>query len=679
MKVLFNTYPMAFHTPGGGEIQLLQYKKFLSETGVKVKLLDIWNPHFRDYDVVHFFSCMSGSLHFCAFIKKIGLPLLVSPNLWITEEHKHLYPHEEIRTQFILADKVIGNSDSECDLLAQVFNMPREKFVTVYNGVDELFFESVSPNIFREHFGIYGPFILNVANLEPRKNQLQLAKAIKDFPNLTLVIIGYERDIEYAQQCFVEGGDQLRYLGALPHDSELLRSAFAACELFVLPSTLETPGLAALEAAAVGAKVVVTSEGSAKEYFGEGAVYVDNSDVQNIVQGIQVALSEPHNLLTSLCMRANFTWQHVIKNLAEVYRCVKSNDIEAVSSSGFFQIEKDAHNLFAWTKKQVIFKYSNGVLSFNWRSVEGAEVDVIVDGLYDSTFVVGAEWQLFNFQITSLMNKNVSEICLEVRGNNEHSKSNPLGLGVAIKDVGWRESSGELFKPKDIVARGFYPVEKSDHGLFVWSRLNAKLFCKEGHLSFNWRSVEGAEVDVIVDGLYDSTFVVGAEWQLFNFQITSLMNKNVSEICLEVRGNNEHSKSNPLGLGVAIKDVGWRESSGELFKPKDIVARGFYPVEKSDHGLFVWSRLNAKLFCKEGHLSFNWRSVEGAEVDVIVDGVIVHQGIFVDVNWTPFNLSIKSPMNANESTIELVITTSFGNVTGDMRELGVAIRDVSFN
>ena len=78
---------MAFHPPGGGEIQLLAYKKHLPALGVEVTLLDPWNPHFLEHDVVHFFSCIGGSSHFCAFIKKLGLPLVVSSSLWLTEQN----------------------------------------------------------------------------------------------------------------------------------------------------------------------------------------------------------------------------------------------------------------------------------------------------------------------------------------------------------------------------------------------------------------------------------------------------------------------------------------------------------------------------------------------------------------------------------------------------------------
>ena len=140
MKILFNTYPMAFHTPGGGEIQLSSYQKYLSEHDISVGLFDQWNPSFFDFDLVHFFSCISGSLPFCAFVKSLGIPLIISPNLWITKKTKHLYPVEEIRNQLLQSNRIVVNSDMEADVLCEVFNLPRDWFTTIYNAVDNLFF-----------------------------------------------------------------------------------------------------------------------------------------------------------------------------------------------------------------------------------------------------------------------------------------------------------------------------------------------------------------------------------------------------------------------------------------------------------------------------------------------------------------------------------------------------------
>jgi hypothetical protein len=68
---------------------------------------------------------------------------------------------------------------------------------------------------------------------------------MKSFPELKLVLIGHQRDPEYTKACFAEGAGQVIYAGTVAHDSPLLRSAYAACEGFVVPSTLESPRLEA--------------------------------------------------------------------------------------------------------------------------------------------------------------------------------------------------------------------------------------------------------------------------------------------------------------------------------------------------------------------------------------------------------------------------------------------------
>ncbi|WP_310630237.1 glycosyltransferase [Paraburkholderia sp.] len=322
MKVLFATYPMAFHTPGGGEIQLLAYKKHLPSHGVDVTLFNPWEPRFKEHDVVHFFSCVGGSVHFCNFVKQLGLPLVVSSSLWVTEETRHLYPIGEIAHQFSLADRVIANSDIECETLASVLGLPREKFVTVYNGVEEAFYSPVSASLFRDHFDIRYPFVLNVGNIEPRKNQLALIRAMKAMPERKLVLIGHQRDPDYARACFEEGGEQVQYLGSLPHESPLLRSAYAAADAFCLPSTLETPGLAALEAHAAGCPAAVTSVGSTREYFGDAVAYLDPSNVDSITEAVRRATQSTPNSSTATrsAQTHQFQWQSVLSQLVTTYR-----------------------------------------------------------------------------------------------------------------------------------------------------------------------------------------------------------------------------------------------------------------------------------------------------------------------------------------------------------------------
>ncbi|MBU3574773.1 glycosyltransferase [Polynucleobacter sp. UK-Mo-2m-Kol15] len=320
MNILFATYPMAFHTPGGGEVQLQAYLKHLPVHGVNVELFNQWDPQFKRFDLVHFFSCVGGSVHFCNFVKQLGLPLVISSSLWITEDTKHLYPISEIAQQLSLADAVIANSNLECDSLASVLQLPREKFFTVLNGVDDEFYERVTPELFRIHFNISTQFVLNVGNIEPRKNQLNLIRAMKLVPDMKLVLIGHARDENYLNLCIEEGGNQVIYLGPLPHDSDLLKSAYSACTIFCLPSTLETPGLAALEAHAVGVPIAITEVGPTAEYFAESAKYLNPMDIDDIANKILEILNAGKKIPDNIDKFHKYSWGVIAGDLIPIYQ-----------------------------------------------------------------------------------------------------------------------------------------------------------------------------------------------------------------------------------------------------------------------------------------------------------------------------------------------------------------------
>lgn len=296
-------------------MQLLAYKKYLPEFGVDVALLDPWNPRFLDHDIVHFFSCIGGSVHFCSYVKQLGMPLFVSSSLWLTYKNSHEYPIDEIRLQLSVADRVITNSKAESKSVAGVLGLDVERFLAVPNGIDPLFLTHAAGENTRGSHGF--PYILNVANVEPRKNQLLLAEAIKALPRHKLVLAGNVRDSNYFDEVMRNGGEQVVYAGAVQPNSEALIQLYRNCDVFALPSTLETPGLAALEAYALGKPLVLTSEGCTKEYFGDEALYVDPSNAEQLAVALraQLSLQKPKSR-----KQVVLSWQEVASKLAEAYQ-----------------------------------------------------------------------------------------------------------------------------------------------------------------------------------------------------------------------------------------------------------------------------------------------------------------------------------------------------------------------
>jgi glycosyltransferase involved in cell wall biosynthesis len=218
-----------------------------------------------------------------------------------------------------ISDILMPNSESEAKQLEGFFRVPRSKITIIPNGVDSAF-AGAKPGPFIEKYGIRD-FVLCVGRIEPRKNQLGMIKALSG-TRIPFVIIGdaVKTYPEYYQACRKEAGDNIHFLGGIPHDSELLRSAYAACSAFLLASWLETPGLAALEAALAGAKIVITREGATREYFQEFAAYVDPSNIIDIRQKVLATIEKPQSDALQAHILKNFLWVHTAQKIIRVYR-----------------------------------------------------------------------------------------------------------------------------------------------------------------------------------------------------------------------------------------------------------------------------------------------------------------------------------------------------------------------
>lgn len=315
MKVIFNTYPTAFQCPGGGEIQLRKSMQALQKRDVETIEFNPWKTVLSETDIVHYFSVQGGSMNFCNYVHNQGIPLVLSPIIWLGDTPE-IYPVAEINALLDIADVICPNSNAEASQLSEYFNIPPEKFYVTHNGIDKIFTEHIDGQLFKHEYNIDSPFILCVGNIEPRKNQLNLIKAVNKL-GLTLVLIGNIRDQEYYNQCMSISTDKIKYIGTLEHHSPLLRSAYNACDLFALPSTLETPGLAALEAAAAGSKILITKTGCTEEYFTSNALYTDD-DPSSIEKNILLALSS--DTIPDATFARDLFWDNTAGELINAYQ-----------------------------------------------------------------------------------------------------------------------------------------------------------------------------------------------------------------------------------------------------------------------------------------------------------------------------------------------------------------------
>jgi glycosyltransferase involved in cell wall biosynthesis len=339
MKVVVAGYQAVSILHGGPSTQIRNTAKFLPRYGTEVALFDPWTPLRKgDCDIVHIFAANIGTYHLAREIHALGIPLVVSSITY--SRHAPAFVAFALKVERTIARlapgiwfdytmtadvcgwaaRVLPNTGAEGDLLADGLGITRSKISVIPNGVDERFYTADASPFVRK-YGI-SDFILNVGHTgHARKNVLALIRALTGIDR-PAVIIGRFIAGRYGDACREEAARNRNILliDGLDNSSELLASAYAACDTFVLPSQFETPGIAALEAGLAGAKVVITPHGGTKEYFGDMAEYVDPGSVGSIRVGIRSALAKPKTFALREHIRRNFLWQKVAEKTAGEYR-----------------------------------------------------------------------------------------------------------------------------------------------------------------------------------------------------------------------------------------------------------------------------------------------------------------------------------------------------------------------
>jgi len=344
MNILFATSQATSLVRGGVLTQVLQTKEALEKLGVKVTLFDMWKDiDIREYDLVHIFSANFATYHLARAFKVKGIPIIISP-IFFTRRSKRLVKGVIAIDKFInrisrgfwtdygliaemchWAKAVTPNTKEEATLFQQAFSVPKERIDIIPNGVEERFAHA-SPDLFVKQYGMKD-FILSVGHIGPqRKNVLRLIKALEkiDHPS---AIIGRIENTPSGIACIerAKRNPRLLILDSIPHNSMLLASAYAACDVFVLPSQFETPGIAALEAAVAGAKIVITPIGGTKEYFSGDAIYVNPYSVKDIANGIKTALQKDKSSNLKERIMNQYSWKKVAEKAKLVYENVLNN------------------------------------------------------------------------------------------------------------------------------------------------------------------------------------------------------------------------------------------------------------------------------------------------------------------------------------------------------------------
>jgi glycosyltransferase involved in cell wall biosynthesis len=344
MRVSFITHDGVTLHRGGPFVKIINTKTSLEQLGVTVKYFNLWDvaKELRECDLVHFFAANLAVYSLARNLKIEKAKFVVNPIFYTRHSAATVRMISTIDklTRKVMrgvwwdwgftrdicewAEMVLPNTTAEGEIIAQGLGIPKEKIKVIHNGVSKEFLDA-DPELFKKEFGLEN-FILTVGHMGPdRKNVLRLVRALSQIDH-PAVFIGRKMHMGETPQILKEAqqNKNLLILDALPSHSPLLASAYAACDVFALPSKFETPGRAALEAALAGAKVIITPHGGTYDYFKNWAEYVDPYSVDSIRRGIEKALNMPKNLALRQHIKNNFTWEKIALDTLEVYKRVLS-------------------------------------------------------------------------------------------------------------------------------------------------------------------------------------------------------------------------------------------------------------------------------------------------------------------------------------------------------------------
>ncbi|WP_428236857.1 glycosyltransferase family 4 protein [Gracilimonas sp.] len=334
--------PMSIAAVNGGlRTQALMTTKHITSFGVEPKLISPWDDmKAMNLDLVHVFGASIENVGIVDQVKAMGLPLALSPVFFSNRKAafiKRALKMERlssafgsgIRSDFSVktelcskSDLVLPNTSAEADLIRDGFSIPESQIQIIPNGVEQKFAEA-RPQLFIDTYGLKD-FVLFAGQAgAKRKNVIKLLEVAPDLDAPVVIIGSFYKD-EYGEKCRIlaaEAGN-VTLIETLDHDSELLASAYAASSVFVLPSQFETPGIAAMEAALAGSRIVITEKGGTKDYFDGYAEFVNPDSSKSILNGIKEALKRESSDILKNHILENYTWQRVAELTANQYKRV---------------------------------------------------------------------------------------------------------------------------------------------------------------------------------------------------------------------------------------------------------------------------------------------------------------------------------------------------------------------
>ena len=231
------------------------------------------------------------------------------------------------------AARVLTPSEFSRRAILEHYDLAEEKVVVVPNAVSSAFRpveRETAGAAIKQKFGLRGPFVLTIGDLQPRKNHLGLLRAFEEVlhthPHLPHLLVFVGKETWYSKELHRAAArsavaDRVHFTGFV-EDSDLLYF-YGACDLFVFPSFYEGFGLPILEAMACGRAVACSSLSAMPEVADAAAIFFDPHSTSGMARAIADVLLDPELRVRLERLGAHratlFSWERAAKHTLNVY------------------------------------------------------------------------------------------------------------------------------------------------------------------------------------------------------------------------------------------------------------------------------------------------------------------------------------------------------------------------
>ncbi|MEV5839889.1 MSMEG_0565 family glycosyltransferase [Nocardia sp. NPDC052112] len=276
-----------------------------------------------DYDVVHAQDCISANAVGHCIRTIHHLDQFTTPELAACHERAIVLPYARICVSAAVAEEVRTGWGFEPTVIPNGVEYERFAQATGTGAI-----QSARRADWRERFG---PYVLAVGGIEPRKGSLDLLEAFAVFargaPEHQLVIAGGETLFDYRayrsefDARATELGIDPVVLGTVEHTD--LPALVAAASVLPFLSTKEGFGLAAMEALAAGTPVVARDLPVLREVFADAVEYA--STPETMAEAMTSAIvPDTARRDRGRALAAEFTWDAAASGHLDFYVSVQS-------------------------------------------------------------------------------------------------------------------------------------------------------------------------------------------------------------------------------------------------------------------------------------------------------------------------------------------------------------------